>query len=216
MTYQEFVDYLTVYLWRENDAQLVTSMSNLIKMAEASLNQRLKVQAREEAVTLSVIAQDVALPDDYRSIVSLTSMAPAPALGGEVYFVSAAQLYEQRRNSGAAYVVNEYSISGSTLLLSGPFDAAAPAEYILTYYKNIPSFEETGSSFLIDNYLDLFTFAVLKQAAPYLREDERLKGWQDLYMEALNEALDEDAAQRRVGITAPIKGPSNRRLRVVR
>lgn len=70
------------------------------------------------------------------------------------------------------------------------------------YTFKIPDFQLTDSSFLTEDYLDLYVYTVAKHAAPFLRDDSRLQTWRTLQKEALLEANDDAAFNKQRGVYA--------------
>lgn len=73
---------------------------------------------------------------------------------------------------------------------------------VCDYRTTVPRFKDADSSWLADEYLDLYTYSVLRQTAPFLREDERLQVWQAMHDEALASALDVSAFEQSKGTFA--------------
>lgn len=195
MTYDEFKTYLTTFLWKTGDTVLANNLDNLIVMAHSDLNNSLKVQEMDVALSESVTDVDYTLPADYRRIrtVQVTEL-------GELLYVQPALLYTYR-DVDASEVAPVYSLSGSnTLLLAGPISVANPVTLNITYHSKVPDFATTDTSWLADNYLALYTYAVLRHSAGFLREDERVALWEQQYRAALMQINEDDAFHRARGV----------------
>ncbi|WP_164658258.1 hypothetical protein [Tropicibacter sp. Alg240-R139] len=211
MTYDDFKTHLSVFLWKDNDATLIASLDNLITMGTASLEQLLKIEDRVKLAAFPITANEMPLPADFRSIRSVTSTETSTV--GEFYYTTPAKLITTRSLVGATNVVNAYSLLGPSILFAGPFSVGTPFNTILAYYGTLPDYRGTNTSFLAEKYLDLYTYAVLKQTAPFLREDERVTLWQNMFKEALETALFEDKHERQLGTTAPHTAQPSRTTR---
>ena len=195
LSYNQFKDYLTTFLWKSNDTTLVASMDSLIAMANAELSSKLNIQRRQQTALIAPESQDYVLPDDFRSMVSLTNAVPS----GRDYImksVTLSDLYQQRaRSSGALSLIYAVDTAQAVpiLRLVGPFSAGSPGSMVLVYRSAIPDYQVTDASWVADLYLDLYTYTVLSHAAPFLREDERVPIWVQMKGAALEAALMEDA-----------------------
>ncbi|SFL44717.1 phage adaptor protein [Shimia aestuarii] len=204
MTYDEFKTYLATFLWKDNDQVLIDNLDSLIQMADAELNQLFKVQQRLKTATISVDNQDFELPSDYRSIRDLTRLTNVAETYG---YVPPTELYKNRVNAPQLGSRPVYSLVGSTLLLSG--DYTTPTAFQIVYYDKIPDYQDTDASWVADDFLNLYVYAVLRQTVMFLREDERLPLWNSLFTDALKVALQEDAHERARGV---INNPRGRVL----
>ena len=88
----------------------------------------------------------------------------------------------------------------------------APHPVSLIYYRKIPSFRVTDACWVADLHLDLMTYAVLKHAGRFVRDDDRVPGWKEDYQAALDSVIDEDTKQR-YARGAPMKLVIKRQVR---
>lgn len=197
MTFAEFQTYLETFLWKTGDAVLLNNLPTLIKMADNELVRRLRVMELEKATTLPVTSQEVVLPDDYHSLRDVTLVGGLAA--DELLYVTPAELNVNRTTVGAYQAQSIYSLQGDTILLSGPFDADTTAHLIVTYETKLPDYQVTDTSWLADNYLDLYVYAIFKHAGMFLREDERVPAWGQMFEQALLTANENSEYDRRRG-----------------
>jgi hypothetical protein len=187
-TYLQFKDYLASFLWRDGDTVLLNALDALIAMAEAELQRVLKVQDNQSMAPLTFIGVPLTLPDDYRTLDQLVD-----ASGDYDYLTPG--LFAERFQSGGRDQ-RSFTIIGNDLLLAGTGTVDTPHDVTLIYYRKLPSYQVTGASWVEDTHLDLFTYAVLKHAGRFLRDDDRVAGWKEDYGQALTDVIDEDAKQR--------------------
>lgn len=200
MNYSEFKDYLAVFLWKVNDQALVANLDTLITMANSELNRSLPLMRRQRTLNITPTEQDEVLPADYRNIISLTNIDPA---FHRVYSqTQLSDIYQKRVTANGQhmplYGIDE-SFGVKYLRLIGPFSVTNPGNLVLVYGANVPDFATLDSSWLADDYLDLYTYAVLSHCAPFLREDERVPLWQGMKAEAIATALEEDEHRNKHG-----------------
>lgn len=210
MTFTEFKDHLITFLWKAGDQVLIANLDNLIKMADSELNRKLLIPEREVSTVMQVTSQDFPLPTDYYSFRDIMSAAYNRNLG-EWKYLTPAELLTQR--AGVNYGdpsnwASVYSLRGTdTIMLAGNFSETSPVELQLTYQTKVPDFATTDTSWLAEFYLDLYTYAVLKHATTFLREDERLQVWGQLYNDALISAIETAEYERVRGKSAQMQLP---------
>lgn len=197
MAYADFKTWLTTFLWKTNDTVLINNLDTLIKMAEAELNRTLAIQRRQVATTIAPETEDYSLPSDFQHIVSLSNLQPTrQAKSANMKLSTLHHIYDLRARTDSSYIEPYYCTvkreGSNTLYLVGPFSASNPGSFELEYRAAIPDFQTTDSSWVYDDYLDLYTYTALSHSSLFLREDERLGTWRGMKDEALVSALDED------------------------
>jgi hypothetical protein len=88
-----------------------------------------------------------------------------------------------------------YTITGSQLEFIPTPDTTYSAE--LTYYAKIPALSDSNTSnWLLAYAPDLYLYGALIEATPYLKDDERLPVWSQMYVNSLGdiEVADERAS----------------------
>jgi len=203
-TFSEFKTYLTDMLWRQNDTDLSNNLNNLIRMANHELNRKLTIQKREVAATITPETEDYTLDAEFYQMMSLTNRQPArQRKKGEMRLTTLSTIYQLREAGDSAYIEPYYypqrGETANTLYLVGPFSASNPGELDIQYRTTIPDYETEDSSWVEDEYLDLYVYTVFKHCAMFLREDERMMQYAGYMQDALDSALDEDLRQVRFG-----------------
>jgi len=193
MDYATFKTYLATFLWKQNDTDLVNNLDSLILMANSEMSRRLDIQRREITALIAPETNDYVLPADFRQMISLTGLTDTrPSIYNST---TALDVYTKRtQNSECYYAVYAIAQEGSTkiLRLAGPYSSTAPGSFALVYRANIPDFATLDESWLADDFLDLYTYAVLSHTAPFLREDERVAMWLKFKDDAVIQTIDED------------------------
>ncbi len=193
MNYAEFKTYLTTFLWKQFDLDLVNNLDSLINMANHELNRSLSINRRHSYAELETTSNTVPLPGDFRQVMSLNLLRPysfsllSQVQSSEV--IAARMRYPDLVNACASAM---YAIEGRTLLLVPTFSEEVRGLFRLQYRNNVPDFRVTDTSWVADDYLDLYVYTVLSHTAPFLREDERVQLWAALKQQALASAIDED------------------------
>lgn len=188
-TYAEFKTWLSTFLWKENDASLVASLDDLIRMADADLDRSLDIQRRNMTISIAPETEDYTLPSDFRHMISLTDNRSR--LGTAFDAAPVSYIYQLRAQTDSFRIMPYYAIDQGTLRLVGPFSESDPGDLTLHYRASIPDYQTDDASWVEDEFFDLYTYAVLIQTAPFLREDERLPVWERRYVGALTSSVDE-------------------------
>tara|TARA_R110000744_G_scaffold107013_1_gene203422 strand:- start:3249 stop:3884 length:636 start_codon:yes stop_codon:yes gene_type:complete len=177
-TYSELQTAITNWLRRGGDTDLVDRSPDLIDLAEAQFNRDLKHRSMETTadLTLTGSVQTVALPADFieaRSAVVQTT--PLRVLS----FVTPTQL-DTNFADGSSGVPSEFSIIGSNMKVGQIPDSGYTIE--LTYYQQIPALSDSNTTnWLLTSHPDMYLYAALLQAAPYMSDDERIPVWGAFY-----------------------------------
>lgn len=215
MTYEQFKEYLIEFLWKAGDAVLVSRLDSLIKMGESSLNRDWRTHRRNKSHELAMDALDIALPEDYFSIRSVTSLNEQL---GEFGYVEPAELRALRDMTSLSGWQPVYSLSGNILMISGPYHTYSDGSdgnpvyqpaLVIDYESKVPAFVDQPDdgdgpiSWVAEDFLDLYTYAVLKHTAPFLREDERVALWSQLYGEIIAAENERTAHEQVRGVYAP-------------
>lgn len=194
MDYAGFKAFLTTFLWRDGDTVLTANLDSLITMANAELNRVFKVEDRATTAVLSVTDVVLELPGDYREMRSLSIADLGPC-----EYLSPLEFARQDMWNRSRQRLPIFTLQNGDVKLSGNFTADSPVDATLVYYANIPDFAVTNTSWVADNYLDVYAYCALKHSAPFLREDDRLQTWASLYSDALDKAMTENAARKYPG-----------------
>lgn len=201
-TYSEFKTYVTTYLWRQNDTVLMNNLDKIIRMAHAEINRKLNIQRREVNITINPTSQDYSLPTDFYQVISLVNAGISRLNDGEMQSTTKAyieQLRAKNTSRVAPYYYAQRASDANTLFLVGPFSISDPGDLRLQYRTKVPDFETDDTSWLEEDYLDLYLYTVLKHCGIFSREDERIQFYAALAETALQEALTEDNHEVRFG-----------------
>lgn len=188
------------YLHRDD---LTTNIPDFISLAEARLNRRLRIRAMEQRATGTSAAGVIALPTGYRQARSLHIAQGGTYRRIDYVTPERAGLYN---NSG---YTNAFTIVGSSIeLLPTP---TQDVDYRLVYYKALDPLED-GQNWLILNAPDIYLYATLLEATPFLKADARIAVWQGMLEEAISNLEAEDHMGSMGGNTVAIYTDNTVRL----
>jgi hypothetical protein len=179
-TYAALVSAVTEYLARDQDTTLIARIPDFITLAEAKFNRELRVNMMEtrSTTTISIATTEpemISLPTDFQTMrrVRLSSVTGKPRLE----FLSGAQADETRYGlANASGQPAYFTIFGSEMELIPTPDANYTIEMV--YRANIPALTSTSTTnWLLTLAPDLYLYGTLLEAAPYLKDDDRIAVW---------------------------------------
>lgn len=191
-TYTELKAAVADWLNRDD---LTAQIPDFISLAEARFNRTLRVREmitrRKTVTTVGFIT----VPSDFVETYQLQLPANATNTPEPLTYIGPnemAQLKSQPLTGKTRY----YTIIDGAFEL---FPAPSPnAELTITYYAKIPVLSASqASNWLLAKAPDLYLYATLMNAAPYLQNDERIPVWSQLAASAFDElTMDSERASR--------------------
>lgn len=207
--YSELQDAIAA--WLINRTDLVAEIPWFIRMAEASFNRKLRTRQMINRSRVVAAARYVKLPSDWRkawNIQRVEDNFPLDYLSPAEMDKKRHELAQNQLLIGGSPVPTAtfYSFFGDTLeLLPSPTEED-PVEIEMLYYGQVrPLTDQDPTNWLLTAHPDLYLYGALVHTAPFLKEDERIPVWKELFNEALAEANAEDADAKRSG--APMTKP---------
>lgn len=184
-TYDELKAEIADWL---NRTDLTVRIPSFIRLAEAQMNRRLDCRQMEQTITLSLADETYPLPCGFAGVKSFRiDGTPSQPLT----YVLAPELDTAFGSVGKPW---RYTISGESFV----FDPAPDTDYAarLRYRKRVPNLSSAvRCNWLLEDHPDAYLYGSLMQAAPYLRDDERIGTWSGLYESALSDIAADDKRQ---------------------
>lgn len=169
-------------------SDMAAAAPDLIQLAEVRIGRDLqRIQHRRLMATVSgtLSAGAVALPSDFATVRSVE----VPRGAGNVILPP----YDSTMQEAIVSTPSGYWIDGNTLRIVG----GGTSPYTLNYWQRLPSIA-LGTNWLIGEAPDLYLYATLLEAAPYLKNDSRIGVWQAGYSTAIA-AIEEENSRARAG-----------------
>jgi hypothetical protein len=168
-------------------SDLTTSIPDFIALAEAQMNRRLRVRRMVTRATADIADGYSASPDDFLGAITFE------VDGTRLKFLTPDQMnvaVEGEDTGSPEY----YSIVGGEFrFYPTPSDTYTGT---LTYWASIPALTDLNTSnWVLENHPDAYLYGALTQAAPYLRDDDRLSTWGTLFTTALDDVETADRAE---------------------
>jgi hypothetical protein len=179
-----------------NRDDLTSIIPSFITIAEAKFNRKLRIRQMVKRSTASLDTQFFAYPSDWLQAKEF-QLNTNPIVRLE--FVTEAYGDELKANS---YIATGkpvyYTIIGTQIEVIPSPDATYTGE--LTYYAKIPALSDSNTSNWLLTYApDLYLYGALLEATPYLKDDERLGTWSQLYINSLS---DIEIADQRASVSS--------------
>lgn len=173
-----------------NRQDLTGAVPDFIALAEAEFNRKIRVRDNTARVMTNVTTQYSELPSDFREAKFIKLIVAG--VDAELGFLDQRSIVTKRADyAGVAQQPKYYSLVGNSLEMCPTPDTAYLTE--IGYYGSIPALSGTNTTnWLLTKHPDLYLYGSLLQSAPYLKEDERLPVWRDLYSGILESIRIED------------------------
>jgi hypothetical protein len=179
-----------------NRDDLTSVIPSFITIAEAKFNRKLRTRQMIKRANAQIETAFFAYPSDWLQAKEF-QLNTNPIV--RLQFVTEAYGDELKANryvsiGQPAY----YTITGTQLEFIPTPDSTYSAE--LTYYAKIPALSDSNTSnWLLAYAPDLYLYGALMEAAPYLKDDERLPVWSQMYISSLG---DIEVADQRASVSS--------------
>lgn len=162
-----------------NKTNLTAVIPDFIALGEAVMFRRLKARRQQRSVTFEIDGETLGVPRDMREVRSFTITDPV----SRIDYLTPDAFDALPTGTG---MPRFYTIIGTQFVFSPVPDQAY--EVKLGYRQGLENISATvRSNWLLDQHPDAYLYAALCEAAPYLRDDERLPMWQARRDQIINE-----------------------------
>lgn len=193
-TYSELKSAIADWLLRDD---LTAVIPTFIALAEAQLNREIRDHRMVKRSTAEIDTEYTQVPPDWlesiRFELNTTPITP-------LVFVSPDQASEERVRHNLTGKPRFFTVIGQEYQVIPAPDGVYEGE--LTYYGAItPLSDAAPANWLLTAAPDIYLYAALMQAAPYLDDDARIGTWATLYGQA-SEALRTQSERARYGASS--------------
>jgi len=191
-TYTDLQASVAGWLKRNN---LGDRAADFITLAEARLNRRLRLSQMRTFFSITPSQQFVTLPGDYNQAIRITYGTQKLDFRPE----DSADSWMEDRACG-----NEFTILGGRLWLLTKVDGVS--KLTVHYYQDIEPLSDTNpSNWLLQDAPDIYLYASLLEAEPYIKNDERIQVWTLALTTAIDDITTNDSASQHSGSSLAIK-----------
>jgi hypothetical protein len=180
-TYNELKSSVADWL---NRTDLTAVVPDFISLAEAQIERTLRTRQMIVRATASIDSEYSAVPADFLETKSIKlntnpvtplqfeSVDALDSMKGTMYLANGKPLY--------------FGIVGGQIRVLPVPDSTYTAE--LTYYAKLSKLSSTNATnWLLTQAPDVYLYGALMQAAPYLKDDDRITIWATMYTRGLEE-----------------------------
>lgn len=187
-----------------NRQDLTAVVPDFITLGEAQMNRNLRVLQMETYLSgTSAVSGTWAVPADW--LETRTLRLASPTAGQQILEYVGEEEWDRLEASGLTSTTRYYTIiNGNFQVLPVPTSAL---DYNLRYYAKIPALGsfvagnpapvEVTSNWLLTKSPDLYLYASLLAATPYLKDDDRIPVWAGAYNKIVEDMLVESARAKR-------------------
>jgi len=166
--------------WLNRD-DLTAVIKDFVALAETQMNRTIRHHKMHERANANIDSRFSALPSDWLETIRFNTTGTIT----NIVTASFKEIVDLRAsNSDATGRPQRYGIVGSEVEVYPTPDGTYPTE--LLYYAKIPALSDSNTTnWLLTSSPDAYLYGSLLQAAPYLKDDERVATWAQLYGAAI-------------------------------
>jgi hypothetical protein len=178
--YSDLQTTVANYLHRSD---LTSMIPDFITLAEAKLNRELRLRAMETTAT-GTVAASITLPTGYIGMRGISAGS-----GTSTWNLTYTPPSNINTETGTP---TKYSIKGETLYFL-PYSSSY--SYTIDYYAAFAALS-AGVNWLITNAPDVYLYATLLEASPYIKNDARIGTWAQLLIDSVTRLQNADNRDR--------------------
>lgn len=186
-TYVGMQDAIARWLRRTD---LAAAIPDFISLAEARFNRELRLRAMETIISGTINSETLYVPDDMLELERLVLYPTGREV--ELEYMPPKNMQKYRGISALPFAF--------TTINQQIYVAPAPDSsynYTLFYIARVPSLSSTRTTnFLLSVAPDIYLYASLLEAAPYLKDDARVELWARAYQNSVQKLQAQDDQQQ--------------------
>lgn len=179
MNYGELKSAVAAFLNRQD---LTSVIPTFVTLCLADLNRTVRHRSMLSRSTAVLDTHFTTLPEDWLEAKNL-QLNTNPVTSLKYVTLEHADLLRRSYSSGQP---RYYTFVSDTIEVVPPPDTAYEVEMV--YYAAIAAFQaDEDTNWLLTSYPDVYLYGTLMQSAPYLKDDERVPVWGQLYRQFLTD-----------------------------
>lgn len=180
-----------------NKTNLNAQIPSFIRLFEAQANRAIKHYRMQDRCTFDVEGDVASLPCGFLGVSTFKIDQH------KVTYVTPDEM-DDPRDAGGPWNGPPlyYSIVGDNLILSS---GVMKGQAVLRYFKRIPSLSDTERcNWLLRDHPDVYLYGAALQAAPFLRDDDRIGVWNS-FVQAAYEGINTESIESQMGAHAEVQ-----------
>ena len=181
-----------------NRTDLTQFIGTFVELAEAQMHRDIRHWKMEDSAVISLQGgqEFYSLPTDWVETKDIAYLADANAISKPLEYVSQATLDERLYNSNEEqgepkYYSTSFAIEQPQISVMPVPPIDSSQLLLVRYLKKLPSLVDGNSTnWLLDYAPDIYLYGTLMHSAPYLKDDERLPLYTQMYNEAVRKLND--------------------------
>ena len=158
----DFADFKTqIAEWSNRQDWSDALVTSFVRMAEAKLNQELRIALMIQMDDGIITSRCAQLPDDW---LAMDLVRVANACGADGFLPARYKARDEFFNQTDLRTWMYYTIVGTTMFFGGEPDPVDGTEYMLAYYGEVPVFSDTQQSWVYSKYPNLYLSAAMMHA----------------------------------------------------
>lgn len=191
-TYADLQASIGRWLKRNN---LSDAAPDFITLAEARLNRRLRLRQMRTYMSITPTQPFVTLPGDYNEMIRVDYA------DNKLDFTSE-NIAASYMNQGGDW--RQFTIAGNNLWLLTYVDGSS--KLTMHYYQQIEALSDTNTSnWLLEDGPDIYLYASLLEAEPYIKNDDRIAIWRAALETAIADISANDDSSQYSGSSLAMK-----------
>lgn len=173
---------------RRND--LAAAIPDFIALAEVRFSRELRLRSMETTATGTASGQTIAEPADLLKLQRLAITVSGAER--ELEYMSPKSI---GRYAGYTSTPQFFTTMNQQIVLGPAADASYP--YTIYYIAKVPALSSSNATnAILTNAPDVYLYAALLEAAPYLKDDARVTLWANAYQNAVQNLIQQDNEQQ--------------------
>lgn len=196
-TYSDLQDAVARWLRRSD---LTAAIPDFITLAETRFNRELRLRSMETSQSGTLSTGTLAVPSDLIKLQKLT--VTVNGVDNDLTYMAPKNM---TRYSGYTSIPRAFTTINQVIQIAPVPDGSYP--YVMNYVAKVPSLSNTNTTNLIlTNAPDVYLYASLMEAAPYLKDDARVPLWAAAYQNAIDKLEEADEQQQFPDEVLVVKG----------
>jgi hypothetical protein len=169
----DFADFkASIADWANRQDWSDALVTSFVRSAEEKLNSELRIDRMICTAVNTTTQACAALPDDWletdfmliQSAQTPTQWYPIRYIPRDEFYRLPQTTYSSTYTDTSRSTINRFTVEGRTIFFGSPVDATVGTQFQLNYYREVPVFSDTVTSWVYTKYPSLYRYAALMHA----------------------------------------------------